>query len=219
MSTTAKTGRTSRRRAAAENTGTEKPTATPTPKTADAAKPKTTPRKRTPKTADAPKTTPRKRAPKTTPKTETTPRVGRSSAPEHERTAKHATAIMRSGRPDSSRGPVSTSQIATLSALVEKTGGVSKTLDVSVSKLAAYALGGDDADAAAAIRRFGAIAVGVKIDSDGKLTTSRAAHGSVPVGMRKIGGRKLAAALVAIACASGVRVSPDVAKLRPKNGK
>jgi hypothetical protein len=180
---------------------------TPKPKSATAAKPAAAKPKSTAGAKSTPKST---GTPKPKPTTaSTTGGIGAAEHSEHQRTAQHATAIMRAGAPTSSRSPISTPQIAAVLAVTTpKSIG---TTVAPVPKLAAYATGKDDADTSAAVRKYTRTLVGVP---DGQ---SRAATGSQPKGLSKLGGRKLAALLVAVAAADGQTVPPAVRKLAPKS--
>jgi hypothetical protein len=185
----------------------------PKPKRTAAPKPKSTAgAKSTPKsTGGGSKRTgskPTPAAPKST-TSASTGGIGAAEHSEHQRTAQHATAIMRAGAPTSSRSPISTPQIA---AVLERTTPKSIGTTVApVAKLAAYATGKDDSETSAAVRSYTRTLVGVP---DGQ---SRAATGSQPKGLSKLGGRKLAALLVAVAAADGQTVPPAVRKLAPKS--
>lgn len=181
-----------------------------TTRTAAAAKPTTT-AKRTER-----KRTERQSTPAAKP--ESTERVGRVESAQHDRAAKMATALMRAtmivdGRP-AKRGPITTPQMAALDAFV--TGSVADALDVRIGTLAQYALGAENADAAAAVRTFGRKLVhGGKLDSEGK---PLARHGlgrrvdNKSAGLSKLGGRKLALALVALAVERGYKPTGATAK-------
>ena len=169
-------------------------------------------RKSTPKSA--PKSTrteskspTRAAAAKSTPKsTETTPRVGAVADAAYKRAADHATAIMRaiaaqrsSASGEYKRAGVSTPAAAFVHGVVKSRGGsVSAAIGVKLPTLAAYAAGMSD-DARSDVRDFAVDMVGIKRDSDGKPSTSRDAHGATPRGVSKLGGRKLAGLLVALA--------------------
>lgn len=188
--------------------GKPKPKRQTAPKPKSTTAPKTAGAKSTPKSTGTPKPKPSTpAAPKSTTAT-STGGIGAAEHSEHQRTAQHATAIMRAGAPGSSRSPISTPQIA---AVIERTTPKSIGADIApVAKLAAYATGKDDSDTSAAIRSYTRTLVGVP---DGQ---SRAATGSQPKGLSKLGGRKLAALLVAVAAADGQTVPVAIRKLAPK---